>query len=57
MSQIKPRLGQGREGLRCKIKTSIPKSIAQMMEKPIEQTKAIMSEMSRIWDKFVPIPN
>ena len=35
VSQIKPRLGQGRAGLRCKIKTPIPinKPIAQAVEK------------------------
>ena len=37
VSQVKPRLGQGRAGLRCKIKTFVPtlidKSIAQAMEK------------------------
>ena len=35
VSQIKPRLGQGRAGLRCKIKTPIPinKPIVQAMEK------------------------
>ena len=57
VSQIKPRLGQGRAGLRCKIKTPIPKSIMQVMEKPIEQPKAIMLETSIIRDKVLPIPN
>ena len=32
VSQIKPRLGQGRAGLRHKIKTLIPKPIAQVRE-------------------------
>ena len=43
MSQIKPRLSQGRAGLRCKIKTPVPplisKPIAQVREKPVEQQK------------------
>ena len=30
--QIKPRLGQGRAGLRCRKKTLIPKPIAQVMK-------------------------
>ena len=51
VSQIKPRSGQGRVGLRHKIKTLIPKSIAQVMEKAKEQPKSI------ILDKVVPIPN
>ena len=55
--QIKPRLGQGRAGLRHNIKTLISKPIMQVMEKPIEQPKAIMPKISRIWDKVVPIPN
>ena len=33
-SQIKPRTGQGRAGLKCKIKTQISKAIAQTTEKP-----------------------
>ena len=35
VSQIKPRLGQGRVGLRHKINTQIRKPIAQMVEKPL----------------------
>ena len=34
VSHIKPSLGQGREGLRCKIKTLIPTSI----NKPFVET-------------------
>ena len=34
ISQIKPRLGQGRAELRCKIKTQISKPLTQVMEKP-----------------------
>ena len=64
-SQIKPRLGQGRAGLRCKIKTPMPppinKSIVKLMEKPIERLKVISKvpapESSRIHDKIVPIPD
>ena len=33
ISQIKPRLGQGKAELRCKIKTSITKPIVQAVEK------------------------
>ena len=57
VSQIKPRSGQGRAGLRCQIKTPMPKPIVQVMKKPIEQPKAIMPETSKIWDKVIPIPN
>ena len=50
-SQIKPRLGQGRAGLRWKIKTPMPplinKPIAKVIEKPIEQPKVVSK---------VPIP-
>ena len=48
VSQIKPRLGQGRTGLRHKIKTP------QVMEKPVEQPKVQMPKTSRICDKLVP---
>ena len=58
MSQVKPRLGQGRTGLRCKIKTLvstlIAKPILQAMEKP---PKVLVPETSKIQDKVVPIPN
>ena len=57
VSEIKPKLGQRRAGLRHKLKTPIPKPIVQVTEKPIEQAKAIMPKTSRIWDKVVPIPN
>ena len=39
VSQIKPRLGQGRAGLRCKIKTQISKTLMQVMEKPPNNLK------------------
>ena len=55
LPQIKLRLGQGGAGLRCKIKTPIPKLIVHEMKKPIEQTKAIVSETSRILDKVIPM--
>ena len=44
MSQSKPRLGQGRAGLRCKIKTLIPinKPIAQAME----NTKSLNAQIT-----------
>ena len=56
VSQIKPRLGQGRAGLRCKIKTSVPinKPIVQAMDK---QSKILVPKPPIIQDKFVPIPN
>ena len=56
--QIKPRLGQGRAGLRCKIKTSVSpligKPIVQVMEKPVIQPKVPVPKTSRICDKIVP---
>ena len=58
MSQVKPRLGQGRAGLGHKMKTPAPtlidKPIAQAMEK---QPKAIMPKTPKIQDNMVPIPN
>ena len=61
ISQIKPWLGQGRAGLRHKIKTQVPtpisRPIAQVMEKPVEQPKVPIPETSRIQDKIVPIPS
>ena len=58
MSQIRPRLGQGRAGLRCKLKTltptSINKPIAQAMEK---QPKVLVPKTPKVQDKVVPIPN
>ena len=63
-SQIKPRLGQGRAGLGCKIKTPVPppiiKPIVKLMEKPIEQPKVVLKvpipKKSRIHDKIMYIP-
>ena len=58
MSQVKPRLGQRREDLRCKIKTpmlnSISKPIMQVREK---QPNVLVPDTRRIQDKIVPIPN
>ena len=54
--QIKPSLGQGRAGSRCKIKTLIPinKPIAQAMEK---QPKVLVPKLPKAQDKVAPIPN
>ena len=51
VSQIKPRLGQGRAGLRCKIRTPM----ATPISKPIVQMTK--NRTSRIQDKILPIPN
>ena len=60
-SHIKPGVGQGRAGLRGKLKTpvspSISKPIAQVYKKQVEQSKVSISETSRMQDKIVPIPN
>ena len=65
-SQIKPRLGQGRAGLRWKIKTPVSplinKSIEKLSEKePIGQPKVALKvpipESPRIHDKIIPIPD
>ena len=63
VSQIKPRLGQGRAGLRPKKKMPvtqlISRPVAQETEKPTEQPKVILKvpvpESSRICDKIVPV--
>ena len=54
VSQIKPRLGQGRAGLRCKIKTSISKSVMQVTEKLT--SKVLLANTSKIQDIAIPIP-
>ena len=56
VSQIKPRLGQGRAGLRCKTKIPIPinKPIGQAMEK---QPKILVCKSPKVQDKVIPIPN
>ena len=61
VSQIKLRLGQGRAGLRHKIKTPVPllinKPIVQVTEKPVEQPQIPVPKTSRIQDKIVPVPD
>ena len=52
---MKPRLGQGRAGLRCKIKTPISKPLMQVTEKP--PLKVILPNTSKIQDRAIPIPN
>ena len=58
-SQMNARLGQGREGLRHKLKTLMPppanKPIVQSMEKSIEQLKVPIPKTSRIHYELVPI--
>ena len=64
-SQIKPWVGQGREGLRQKNKTSMPpviyRPIVKLTEKPIEQPKVtlkvLIPESSRMHDKIIAIPD
>ena len=64
-SQIKSRLGQGRAGLRQKIKIPMPpltdKPIAKLSEKPIEQpkvtSKVSISKSSRIHYTITPVPD
>ena len=52
VSQIKPRLGQGRARLRCKIKTQISRPIAQMVEKLMQ-----IPDIPKTQDKVMTIPN
>ena len=40
VSQIKPRLGQERAGLRCKIKIPISKLIVQVLKKLVEKNNS-----------------
>ena len=56
VSQLKPRLGQGRADLRHKIKTPIPinKPIVQVIEK---QPKVLTTKSPKIQDNIVAIPN
>ena len=58
VSQIKSRLGQGKAGLRHKIKTPIQtlinKPIVQAMEK---QLKVSVPDIPKIQNKVLPIPN
>ena len=59
--QMKLRLGQGRAGLRCKIKMPvsllISKPFVQVMEKPVEQPKVPVHETSKMHDKIKPVPD
>ena len=55
ISQTKPRIGQGKVGLRCKIKTQIGKSIAQGTEK--QPSKILKPDTSRMQDIAIPIPD
>ena len=63
-SKIKPRIGQGRAGLRQKIKSPIPlpinKPIVKLTERPKEQSnvalKVLTSECPIIKDKITPEP-
>ena len=55
ISQIKPRSGQGRAGLRHKIKTSISKPLTQVMEKP--PLKVLLPNTSKVQDIAISIPN
>ena len=71
VSQIKPRLGQGRAGLKHKIKLPVSppinKPIVKLTEKPISQpqnltqpqitSKVSVPESSQIHDKIIPIPD
>ena len=52
---MKPRLGQGRAGLRCKIKTQISKPIVQVMER--SSSKNLVPDTSKIQDIAIPVPN
>ena len=52
VSEIKPRLGQGRTGLRCKIKIQISKHIVQVVDKPLK-----IPNMAKKQDKVMTIPN
>ena len=55
MLQIKPRLGQGRAGLRYKIKTSTSKPLMQVIENP--PLKVLLPNTSKIQDIAIPTPN
>ena len=72
VTQNKPRLGQGRGGIKQKIKFPISpllnKPIIQSTEKPVLQqaqniaqpkttSKVLVSESFRLDDKFIPVPD
>ena len=52
ISQIKPRLGQERAGLRCKIKTQISEPIVQTIERPLK-----IPDIPKTQDKVMTISN
>ena len=52
VSQLKPHLGQGRTGLRCKIKTQISKPIVQVMERP--PSRIVVPNTFNIQDIAIP---
>ena len=58
VSQIKPRLGQRRACLRHKIKmpvsSLISKAIVQVSKKPVEQSKVLVPETYRMFNKIIP---
>ena len=53
ISQIKPRIGQIRAAMRCKIKTQISRSIAQTIQK--SPTKIAAPNISKTKDIVIPI--
>ena len=59
VSQIKPKLGQGRAGFRHAIKMPVPPPISipivQVMEIPVKQPKVPVPETSRMHDKVYHI--
>ena len=52
VSQLKPRLGQGRAGLRCKIKSPTISPLMQAVDKSSK-----IPEVSKIQDNVMTIPN
>ena len=56
VSQIKPRIGQRRAGLKHKIKKPICRPIAQVIEKPVEKNKSLSAQNFYLL-KIIPILN
>ena len=54
VSQIKPRLDQGRAEFTHKIKTLISKPLMQVVEKPLSEV--LLPDTSKIQDIAMPIP-
>ena len=58
VTQIKPRLSQGRAGLRCKIKMPasppISEPIIQVLKKSIQQSEILVSKTSKVPNKIKP---